>query len=175
MTHLRARALRRSRSVSCPYKIPPARQPCLWVPTCLVSFASLFTWRCLAGSFPLLHVAVNTSQSSMVVSINMSASDSNAYSQSSAMSNERTSSLCIKATHYFPSRFPNTVHFSNCPQKNSRIRKIVSMRLHPVIYVEGAIVGIEPMVWYFALSLDDAKKDPVVYAVRGAYVLCPIQ
>ena len=163
-THLQA--LRRSRSVSRPYKdifgsstrrkangcgfaklyTPDNKFPSL--------VASLFSWRCLAAcASSFLHAAMNLRPPSVTVSTHTSAFNAVAF-QSPAMPNARMS-LWTQSVHSFsfpprpllaaPSKFPKTIRFGAAyleerprPLKSSRSqRRINALTLG---YLKGTVV-----------------------------------
>ena len=138
--------LRRSRSVSCPYRISSAGQIGQSVslrrfyasvydsnfpfPSQSRSPHSLFSWRIPAASFSyFIHAAVNLRPPSVTVSTHTPASNAVAF-QSSAMPNAWTS-FFTQSTHSYcfpsrlprtaPSRFLDTIRFGKPPPLTRRI------------------------------------------------------
>ena len=151
--------MRRSQSVSCPYRMPSACQLGQLVSLCIRCYASVYdktfpSWRCLAARTSyFLSVVINLRAPSLAISTHTLASNSVAL-LSPAMPNARTSlrtqsihsfSFPPRPLHTAPSRFPSTIHFGNRPplirmstprpQKKvfSCSRLVVSVLSHPVI------------------------------------------
>ena len=136
---MHAWALRRSRSVSRPYKdsFDSSIRPIIVVASQVLRrfrvpdnnflslVASLPSWRCLAlSTSSFLHAAINFRHPSVTVSTHTSASNAAAF-QSPAMS-KNLMLLCMQSVHsYFsfpphplriaPSRLPNTIRFGKRP------------------------------------------------------------